>query len=226
VSRRLPVAIVTIVGVVAILLAGAWIAPRLADAPAGGEADAELRLFPSGKLLEAVPDGFRTVGADLAWLEAVQYYGKHHMSDQTYPFAEHLFDVTTRLDPQFRNAYIFGGWVLGEEVCDMRAARSLFDRGTRNVRDDWMIAFQRGFLESMKGDHALGAIQMAHASTMDGAPPYAGRVAAFACTRAGREELAIRLWQAMEEDADPAIRALARERLRALHSGTRAGEDS
>lgn len=219
-SRLLPVA------VIAILLAGGWVAPRLADAPGRESAEAELSLFPTGQLLEAVPDGFRTMGADLAWLQAVQYYGKHHLSDRAYPFAEHLFDVTTRLDPEFRNAYIFGGWVLGEEARDMGAARALLDRGIRNVRDDWMIAFQRGFLESMAGDHALGAIQMAHAASMEGAPSYAGRVAAFACARTGRRELAIQLWQAMAGDPDPAIRAMARDRLQALRPGLKPGRNS
>lgn len=212
-SRVLPVALM------AILLAGGWIAPRLAEVATSRGAEAELPLFPSGKLLEAVPDGFRTTAADLAWLQAIQYYGKHHMGDRTYPLAQHLFDVTTRLDPQFRNAYIFGGWVLGEEAGDMDAARALFDRGARTIRGDWMVAFHRGFLESMCGDRALGAIQMAHAAQMDGAPGYAARVAAFACARTGREELAARLWREMQQDPDPAIRELARERLRALEAG-------
>jgi hypothetical protein len=158
------------------------------------------------------------MGADLAWLQAIQYYGKHHMEDRSYPMARHLFEVTTRLDPRFRNAYIFGGWVLGEEAGEMEAARALFDRGRRAIPEDWMLAFQRGFLESMRGDPSRGALQMARAAGMKGAPRYAARVAAYACSRAGRAELAIRLWEEMTMDPDPAIRALAQERLRTIRS--------
>ncbi len=214
------------IGVIVILLAGVCLGPRAADLCRPAGTVDELPLFPSGKLLEAMPTGWRTTASDLAWLQAIQYYGKHHLEDRTYPMARHLFGVTTRLDPQFRNAYIFGGWVLGEEVGDMDAARALFDRGRRAIPNDWMLAFQRGFLESMRGDASRGALQMAHAAEMDGAPGYAARVAAFACTRAGRAELAIRLWEEIARDPDPAIRAVARERLRAIGTRVARGRDS
>jgi len=59
---------------------------------------------------------------------------------------------------------------------------------------------------------------MARASKMPGAEAYAARMAASACSRVGRTELALRLWEEMSASGDPATRALAEERLRALRA--------
>ena len=198
-----------------LLVAAGAVSERI-QAETGEQADPELPFFPSGRLLDAVSLGQPTAGADLAWLTAIQYYGKHHLGDQRYPLAAHLFDVTTRLDPAFRNAYIFGALVLGEEAGDMDAARELLTRGIAANPDDWMIAFQRGFLEYMHGDGRIGATEMGVSAQMPGAPPYTARLAAHACARVGRAELAARLWEEMARSTDPATRALANERLRAL----------
>jgi hypothetical protein len=64
---------------------------------------------------------------------------------------------------------------------------------------------------------------MAGAARMRGAPPFAARVAAVACTRSGRKDLAILLWEEISRDRDPAIRALARERLQAMRENAAPG---
>lgn len=183
----------------------------------------EFPFFPSGRLLDFLSLGHRTLLADLAWLSAIQYYGKHHMGDHAYPLAEHMFDVATRVDPRFRSAYLFGGLILAEEEGDMDAARRVFARGVRENPEDWILAFQRGFIEYMRGDGSTGALWMERASRMPGAAPYASRLAAFACARVGRTELAIRLWEEMAEEGDPALRAVADERLRDLRASSPRG---
>jgi len=177
----------------------------------------ELRLYPSGRLVECLTLGQRTLLADIAWLQAIQYYGKHRMADRRYPLADHLFDVITRVDPQFRSAYVFGALVLEEETRALERSRTLFARGMRANPDDWMIAFQRGFLEYLRGDAATGSLQMVWAARLPGAPPYVARLAAHACGKTGRREMAIRIWQEIAlHSEDPAIQALALQRLRDL----------
>ncbi len=180
--------------------------------------DGELRFFPSGRLLDFLCMGHRTLVADLTWLSAIQYYGKHHMGDRQYPLARHLFEVTTRIDPQFRGPYIFGALVLADEAGDLDGARRVLTEGVRSNPRDWTLAFQRGFIEYMRGDRSTGALLMARASRMPEAAPYASRLAAFACSRVGRNELAARLWEEMAAGEDPALRALAEERLRDLRA--------
>jgi pentatricopeptide repeat protein len=206
-----------VVAVILLLLAG-YGSARLEDVNAKGFEKEELPFFPSGRLLDFVSMGHRTLLADLTWLSAIQYYGKHHIGDRAYPLAEHLFDVTTRVDPQFRSAYIFGGLVMADEAGDLDAARRFFVRGTRSNPEDWILAFHRGFIEYMRGDRLVGALQMTRASRMPGAEGYASRMAAYACSRVGRTELALRLWEEMSVSEDPALRALAEERLRGLRA--------
>lgn len=207
---------------VSILLAGA-ISGKLADSHGRLPPDDELRLFPSGKFLEIASLGFVHATADLAWLAAVQYFGKHHMTDRDYPMARHLFEVTTRLDPQFKTAYIFGGLVLSDDVGDLDAARRLMSAGAGANPSDWRIEFHRGFMETTRGDRRLGAAQMHRASRMQGAAPYTKRLAAHALSRTGQRDLAIHLWEELGRDPDPAIRAIAEQRLLDLR-GNAAGE--
>ncbi len=204
-------------GVLLVALSGLG-AAKLGRLDRPGSAAGELRFFPSGRLLDFTSLGHRTLLADFTWLSAIQYYGKHHMGDRMYPLAEHLFEVTTRIDPQFRSAYIFGGLVMADEAGDLDAARRFFVRGTRSNPEDWILAFHRGFIEYMRGDRSVGALLMARASKMPGAEAYASRMAAYACSRVGRTELALRLWEEMSASGDPATRALAEERLRALRA--------
>jgi len=204
-----------VAAVLALTLAGG-IGQRMGAARSHAPDSVELPLFPSGRLLQVLSLGHQNGCADLAWLQAIQYYGRHHQGDRTYPLARHLFYVTTALDPGFRNAYIFGAWVLGEEAGDMAGARRLLRRGMRANPTDWMLAFQRGFLEYMEGDPALGALQMERASRIRGAPPYTSRLAAQACARTGQVALAIRLWEEIERSGEAAIRSVARQRLQEL----------
>jgi hypothetical protein len=204
-----------------VLLALAGTAGVALERSGGTRASEELAFFPSGRLLPTLSLGHPTLLADATWLSAIQYYGKHHLGDRRYPLAEHLFDVTTRLDPQFRNAYIFAGFVLGEDAGDMDAARRVLTRGMAANPGDWMVAFQRGFLEYMCGDRPTGAAYMDRASRMPGAPPYTRRLAANACLRTGRHELAVRLWEEIAwESEDEALRELARRKLDDLRRST------
>ncbi len=190
--------------------------------PATHEA-AELDLYPSGLYLDLVAFGQPTLLADIAWLQAIQYYGKHRLTDRRYPLAGHLFDVITDLDPSFVTAYIFGALVLEEETGDLGAPRNLFQKGIRANPGDWRVSFHSGFLEYLRGDTGVGAGEMAVASRLPGAPPFAARLAAHAHSRAGSLEQAIRLWkQIARESTDPAIRALAEDRVWELR-GRRAG---
>ncbi len=175
-----------------------------------------MALFPSGRLLGILSLGHRTLAADLAWLESIQYYGRHRLGDRRYPLAEHLFRVTTDLDPRFRNAYIFGGLVLGDDAASLPAARALFARGARENPLDWQIPFHHGFLEYLRGDLETGAIEMERASRRPGAAPYAARMAAHAFAKVGRRELAVRLWQEIAVGEDESLREVARRRLQEL----------
>lgn len=203
--------------ILCILLAGAA-GQKLQVSATPPDDGVELAFFPSGRLLEFLSLGQGTLLADIAWLSAIQYYGKHHLTDRRYPLASHLFSTATRIDPGFRNAYILGGLVLADDAGDLPAARGILMRGVERNPSDWMLAFQRGFVEYLHGDPAEGAAWMARASRMPAAPAYTLRLAAAASARTGRIELAVELWEMVaRESNDPGMRRLAEQKLKDLH---------
>jgi hypothetical protein len=92
----------------------------------------ELTYYPSGAWLQQSAMGDATAWSDLLWLRAVQYYGMHRQTDNTFVQMAHVFDIITTLDPHFQSAYVFGGTSLCQEAhqfervcCSRRAAATM-----------------------------------------------------------------------------------------------------
>jgi len=184
-----------------------------AMAPARGAADpVELAYFPSGKLMKTAALGFDGLAADLAFLQTVQYYGKHRRADRVYPHAPHMFGVVTELDPTFVTPYLFGALVLAEDVRRLDLATALLERGMANVPDRWEIPFTAGFLLFVhdRGNPRAGDL-LERASALPEAPPYVRRFAADAYRRGGSAADALRLWREIaEKTEEPGLREAAR----------------
>jgi tetratricopeptide (TPR) repeat protein len=145
---------------VALLVAGAYrLGPAFARARSSSADRAELTYFPSGPWVRAAALGRSRLAADLCWLEAIQYYGKHRQSDQRYDYAETLFRTLTDLDPGFENAYVFGALVLHGDVGAPQAAFALLDRGMARNPSSWRLAFERGFLAYLTAKGSPEAVQ-------------------------------------------------------------------
>jgi hypothetical protein len=177
----------------------------------------ELSLFPRSAWVRPLTFGRARLAADFAWLEAIQYYGKHRKSDQRYPYAESLFSTLTGLDPRFEAAYVFGALVLCE-AGESGKARQLLAAGMGNNPESWRLCFEYGFFAFLeRKDSAEAAEYLARASRMKGAPASVGRLAAYAAGRAGERELAIELWREMLRSAEnEEVRRIARRYLQTL----------
>ena len=215
-----------------LILLAALVACGLLASRAGGEFarrrhpvrdDVELACFPSGTWLEGLSMHRPRLLADLAWLTAIQYYGRHRLSDRRYPLADHLFRVITDCDPRFTNAYLFGALILAE-AAEPEAAEALLEKGERAQPASWMLPFELGFFHytyTRRWDAALAAFQ--RASAVPGAPEYVARFAAAAGEKADRPEIAAQLWAMIaRESENEEVRRIARERLAALGPALRA----
>ncbi len=195
------------------LLATRW--ERVSDEARPG---VELALFPNGPWVKPATMGRARVAADLAWLEAIQYYGKHRKTDRMYPFAETLFSTLVALDPQFENAYVLGALILSEDVGRFDVARGLLEAGVAANPESWRLTFELGFLCYVRGtnkEEAAGLLR--RAARMPGAPSSVTRLAAFAAGQAGDREMAIALWTEvyrMNENSE--VRRIAGEYLATL----------
>lgn len=175
----------------------------------------ELAAFPSGEALPVLRMGHASLAADMAWIRAIQYYGKHRRDDRRYPYAEHLFRIITGLDAKFEQAYVFGGLVLSEDVRRPRAAEELLTRGMAQLPDSWWITFERGFLRWVRlGEPEAAAKDFYNASLCPDAPQWVARFAAYGYERAGEMEIAGGLWEQIAEETDnPMIREIAHRAL-------------
>jgi len=186
--------------------------------PGADRYDEELMYFPSGRFLKEASIGHEMLVADLAWLRAIQYYGKHRQTDQDYNMAGHIFDVVTTLDPYFRNAYVFGALVLAQDAGEVERGLDLLHKGIVKLPEEWMLPFETGFIYYIcKADMAQAHRWFMQAAKLPGHPESVERFAAFTAARTGDLETALELWIELYESTDnPYVKQMAEERARDL----------
>ncbi len=100
--------------------------------------------LPSGNMLKIVSLGFDQVAADIIYIQMIDYFGTHLMTDRSYVWLYHMADLITTLDPYFRFPYIFAGLVLNLEGGQFDNARKLLLKGQRVFPRDWYFSFAIG----------------------------------------------------------------------------------
>ena len=107
--------------------------------------------------------------ADAAWIALLQYYGRHETSPGKeehedfgaghYPLLQNFAQLIVRLDPQFEQAYIYGGSVLVWNLNRPQEGMEIFQAGARGHPKSWRLRLligaviykQEGQFESMLG---------------------------------------------------------------------------
>jgi hypothetical protein len=199
-------------------VAAATTSSRLHASRSADRMGQELMYFPSGQLLRPAAVGHPLTLADLLWLRAIQYYGEHRLSDNRFPFAGHIFETITTLDPHFAEAYIFGGLVLAGEGRELERGIDLLLRGMAWNPRRWDLAFETGFVYYIAAkDDAQAARFFKLARQLPGAPEIVTRFAAHVESRAGDDDAALALWEELlRTTTHPAMRALAERKVEAL----------
>jgi len=200
----------------ALLWAGAvWLVP---DAASGRAEREEFLYYPSGAFLRSAVMGYDQAASAVAWIETVQYYGKHARGDQHFDYLYHLCDVTTELDPHFEEPYTFGSFVLLTEGKRPSAGMTLLEKGRENNPESWKIFFETGFTYYIAWkDYPTAAYYFTRAAGMPGAPEVTDRFAAWVSTRAGDVRTAILLWQELaDRTTNPELKAKAMRKVQEL----------
>lgn len=157
----------------------------------------ELAYYPSGKHVRLVTLGHAETAGDLAWLQAVQYYGEHRRTDNRFVRMAHVFDILTSLAPGFIPSYAFGAFALAQEGRDFPAAERLMLKGIEANPASGRLAFELGFLYYVRpGGRSLDRASefFEQAARQPDAPPQAARFAAFARQHSGNLMVAYELW--------------------------------
>jgi hypothetical protein len=160
-----------------------------------GAAQSELLYFPSLRFTKTATFGFTNLAADWIWLEVIQYYGRHSLSDREYKYLGHMFDLLTYLAPQFKTAYNFGALLLVTDAGDEPGAMRLLDKGIYNNPDDWSIPFTKGFINYVLiGNYREAGRWFTISSHLPNAPEMAGRFAAVSWKKGGDINTSRELW--------------------------------
>ncbi|MGC8579838.1 MAG: tetratricopeptide repeat protein [bacterium] len=158
----------------------------------------ELAFFPSGPLIKIAVFHYDNFFADIYWMQSLQYIGKHLSSDKTFNLLYHIYDVVTRLDPRFIDAYNFGAIMLAQYGRDKTSAMDLLKLGLKRAPDSWEIPFQAGFISYViykNYNQALKYFRMAdkkpvHKKIVD-------EYIAFLNAKIGNIEIALHMWTDM-----------------------------
>jgi tetratricopeptide (TPR) repeat protein len=174
--------------------------------------------LPAVPFLEVVALGYREAAADVAWLQAVQYYGEHRQGGNDLSEFRHYVAAVNTLDPRYEHAYVFGAFVLATESGDRQGALDLLRRGVRANPSSGRLLFEMGFLHYVLGDELEAALPYLRlAARRPNGRERAQRFMAFIERRLGRLETAWLLWQdILTTSRDPSMRAVAAQAMRSL----------
>jgi len=104
----------------------------------------ELLYLPSPEMLKIMSLGNPGLAADVLYLWSIQYYS-FYQPHERFLYLETVYNLITDLDPLYVDAYRIGGLIMqiqtGGDQEELEAAvRRLFDKGLRNVPDNWQLA--------------------------------------------------------------------------------------
>ena len=203
-------------GIFVLALAASVLAVHQLDAKAGQSRPFdEPPYLPSATFLRYASLGYNAMAADLMWIRATQYFGEElerrrnarqagtfKESEERYKFLYPILERTVSLDPQFMDAYRFGGLLL-TVVKRYDDAIALYEKGYAANPDRWEMPHDLGrlyFLDLKDNEKALHWWKIAN--DLPGRPQYIPRFVPRLYMQTGQKEIAIQLWLEMLDATD------------------------
>ncbi len=170
-----------------------------------------LLYLPSGKYLRVMALGFDGLMADVLYLWSIQYYANYDIRDR-YNYLEQIYDqVITELDPHYLDPYLVGALIMTTEARQPEMALRLLDKGVARNPDQWIVAFEAGFLcYNDLHDYKRAAGYFEKALQVPGVHPLVRRLYAEMYNRAGDKRTSLREWSEIyETSTDEYVRNVA-----------------
>jgi len=208
----------------AVLVAATTMVRELAERSARAQVPDRVAALPAIPFLEVASLGFRPAMADVAWLQAVQYYGEHRQGGNDLSEFRHYLDAVNTLDPRYEYAYVFGAFILATEQHDLDGALEILRRGARANPESPECLFEMGFLLYVHGGDLDAALHYLRLSAQrPGGRDRAMRFMAFLNRRLGRDQAAWLLWKEIRDNTrDPGMRAVAEKSMHQIEVRLRA----
>lgn len=196
--------------IIAILLGAAVLAEvRLGKITREDPLGRELLYLPSPEMLKIMSLGNPGLVADVLYLWSIQYYSFYRPHER-FLYLETVYNLITDLDPLYVDAYRIGALIMqiqtgGDQDELERAVRRLFDKGLRNLPDDWQLAEAAAWGFFMRFKDRETALHYAEiAAQRPGAPPRIKRMVGVWRDKenAWTLEDSIEYWRRALEDAE------------------------
>ncbi len=165
-------------------------------------------VYISSSTLRKVSLGYKELLADIYWLRALHYFGSKPLEAQSPELLSHYFGIITDLDPNFVNAYRYGGTFLAEPppfgLGETRKGIELFDKGRMNNPENYRLPLEEGFIYYFYlKDYEKAAVLFKEASDKPGMSPLRKAsmkgMAAAAHAKGGNRELSKKIWEIIYE---------------------------
>ena len=178
----------------------------------------EVRYLPNDKLLTHFTVGMASVVADLVWIQAVQYTGRHYRGDRDFTWLNHMFDTVTRLDPYFVEAYRYGGMFLSFLKADDGAGIGLLKRGMVYNPRAWELPYEAAIthllaMRGQSGSREMAARYLALAVETGKAPDYVVHLASVLQAEYDLIDMEREMWEATFKNDDKLLSELATRKL-------------
>ena len=171
-TRRL-VAVAITVGLLAVAVTSEF---QLGKIPREDPLGKDLLYLPSPEMLKILSVGNPNLVADVLYLWSIQYYSGFQPSER-FLYLGTVYNLITDLDPRYFDAYRIGALIMqiqtGVDQKDLQAAvQRLFDKGLRNLPENWELAEAAAWDMYMRFQDRRAALHYAEiAAQRPGAPP-------------------------------------------------------
>jgi len=131
--------------IIAALLSVAVVAEvQLGKVPRHDPLGRELLYLPSPEMLKIISLGHPGLVADVLYLWSIQYYSLFEPHER-FLYLETIYNLITDLDPLYFDAYRIGALIMqiptgGDQEELAAAVGRLFDKGLRNLPENWQLA--------------------------------------------------------------------------------------
>ncbi|HZS03232.1 MAG TPA: hypothetical protein VFD58_00020 [Blastocatellia bacterium] len=202
---------------------------RWMDAQRGQAAVVEDSLYvSSGKTLRRMSLGFDALLADVYWLRTIQYFGGRmqlvrgrvnflNVKDWHLDLLEPLLTITTELDPNYVQAWRFGGTFLTD--LDPERGIAFVRRGIENNPDEWRLYQDLAYIYWKHGRYQEASETYGRGGAIRGAPAWMKTLQAVVLLKGGDRETAREIFRRMyAEGDDDYTKKLSLARLRSLQA--------
>jgi hypothetical protein len=168
----------------------------------------------SGELMKLFALRYDMVAADFLWLRSIQSFGGRGMTNRDWRPIYNQFETITDLDPYFKDAYIFGNLVIGDEGGHLQPGLDLLNKGTFKVFRQYRPPFEAMYVAhwQMK-DEKLARWYGTIASGRPDAPEWIDRMVAYIDVNSGQYYIGLdrfigNLMQGIDAD-EPILQGIA-----------------